>query len=82
MVNLCWYIDLMYTDMAVDETHVMIRKDYMEEVSELLQTEVSSQPFPYALWLILSAREEHLYPGSRYVMRPRIQHIITHLYVN
>jgi hypothetical protein len=26
----------------VDETHVLIRKDYMDEVNELLQTEVSS----------------------------------------
>lgn len=28
---------------VVDETHVMIKKDYMEEVGDLLQTEVSCQ---------------------------------------
>ena len=64
----------------MDETHVLIRKDYMEEVNELLQTEVSYCKAYLTKADDLLAGEKHIQSRSRYVIlhmnTPTTRHLL------
>lgn len=63
------------TQPVVDETHVLVKSGYLEEIKDLLQEEVGDSP-PCSRYRCaenpMTAGEEHLYPGPKLMTQPYV----------